>query len=77
MPTAYLDIDLMPFVDRVTAILDEYDPVTQMKIIELVMTRQSLKAGKRGAVSVLDAMHKHIRHVLRQVQKGAPPPGSP
>jgi hypothetical protein len=65
MTTTKLDVDLLPKLERITAILDDYDPVTQQKLLELASVRYAMRAGSMSGV-VVAGMHKHINQILNQ-----------
>ena len=65
-----LDVDLLPMIERVVAVLDDYDPVTQQKVLEVVSVRHAMKMGSvRDADFVVVSMHKHITQMLRQLRQ--------
>jgi hypothetical protein len=63
MTTTKLDVDLLPKLERLTAILDDHDPVTQQKLLELASARYAMRAGSMSGV-VVAGMHKHINQIL-------------
>ena len=65
MTTTELDVDLLPKLARLTAFLDDYDPVTQQKLLELASARHAMSAGSMSGV-VAAGMHKHINQILNQ-----------
>ena len=66
MPTT-LDVDLLPILDRVTAVLSDHDPVTQQKVLELAAARHAMRMGEVAkAHAVAAGMHEHIVQIIRQ-----------
>ena len=58
-------MDLLPKLERLTAVLDDYDPVTQKKLLELASARHAMRMGSSSGV-VVAGMHKHIEQLLKQ-----------
>lgn len=65
--TVTLGMDLAPGLEAVAAVLDQYDPVTRQKLLEVLTVRHAMQAGGRdGRIEfVVDAMHKHVRQILQ------------
>lgn len=63
--TEILDERLIPPLERVIAVLSDYDLVTQQKLIELATVRHVLGAGKH-AEFVAKSVHKHVGQLLKQ-----------
>ena len=63
--TVTLGIELLPAIDRLTAALDDYDAVTQQKLIELLAARHARRCGS-DVQFVVDSMYKHIRQLALQ-----------
>jgi hypothetical protein len=61
-----LDGKLIPPLERIGDFLDDYDPVTQQKLIELVTTRHAARAGKE-ATFIANSVHKHVLQLLKQL----------
>ena len=55
MPTTKLDVDLLPKLERLTAVLDDYDPVTQQKLLELASVKHAMRA--RAVPAALCVQH--------------------
>ena len=64
--TVTLDETLIPMLDQVTAVLSDYDPVTQQKVLELATVRHAMRA-RAHARFVAASMHKHVMQLIEQV----------
>jgi len=70
MATRTLDFDLIPLIDRLTAVLDQEPALRQQQAIELLTVRFALRMGSPEAASmVIEGIHKHVRQLLEQ-QRG-------
>jgi hypothetical protein len=69
MATIALGGELIPHLDRLTEVLDEQDPVTQQKLIEVLAVRHLICADRKHRQFVLDSMVKHIRQLLASVRE--------
>jgi len=65
--TVTLGEELLPFLDRLSLLLEKYDPVTQQKLIELLVVRHLMKVGQPNEKFVLDSMNKHIKQIVQQL----------
>lgn len=65
--TPSLDESLIPAMNRMIAALNEYDPVTQQKLIELLAARHALKM-EESADFVAASMNKHIWQLIHQIR---------
>ena len=64
--TAVLGVELLRPLDRLIEHLSEYDPVTQQKLLELMVVRHAMLMGPtRGKRRfVLDSFHKHTVQIM-------------
>jgi hypothetical protein len=59
--------ELLPAIEPVMDALNGLDPVTQMKVLEILSLRLALKFGERKqAEFCADSMHKHIKQMMQQ-----------
>jgi hypothetical protein len=65
--TTTLDEALFPILEQVTAVLSDYDPVTQQKILELATVRHVMRA-REHARFVATSMHKHVTQLIEQCE---------
>jgi hypothetical protein len=65
--TVTLDETLLPMLDRVTAVLADYDAVTQQKVLELATVRDAMRAHNHARF-VAASMHKHVMQLIEQCE---------
>jgi len=66
MATVVLDEDLYPMLERLIAVLNDYDPLTQQKLLELACVRHALMVGNQAdAKTVAFGLCKHIKQMVR------------
>ena len=66
MAVVSLDEDLYPYLKRLIAVLDDYDPLTQQKLLELMCVRHALMTGNPvDAKAVALGLCKHIKQMVR------------
>jgi hypothetical protein len=58
-----LGVEFVSMLDRLTEVLDDYSPVTQQKLIELLAARHAMRCGSENVSFVIDSMHKHIHQL--------------
>jgi phosphatidylethanolamine-binding protein (PEBP) family uncharacterized protein len=67
---ARLDIDLVPLVDKMFALLlSEPDAVRQQQVLELLIVKNAFRMGHPHIVA--DGIHKHVKQIIAQFQKEA------
>jgi len=69
MPIVQLGAELIPSLNRLLAVLLEHDPVTQQKLLEVMVTRHLMMVGEPHQRFVLESMVKHIKQLLATTPK--------
>jgi len=65
MALVKLGVELVPSLDRLSDVLDEHDPVTQQKLIEVLVARHAMHmVDPYSAQIVLASMFKHIKQIM-------------
>ena len=62
--TVTLGAELVPHVEEMERVLHRCDAVTQQNILEVLAARHAMRFQVRSQF-VADAMHKHVRQILR------------
>lgn len=64
--TVFLGPELIPMIDEMVDVLSKYPPVTQMKVLEMLVVRHSIKMGLDDPFYVADSVHKHVKQLITQ-----------
>jgi len=69
MTTKKLDVDLLPLVEELFAVLlTEPNAVRQQQTLELLLVKQAMRMGDiRSAHIVVDGIHKHVKQLIGEL----------
>jgi len=69
--TTHLDVDLMPLVEKMFALLlTEPNVIRQQQTLELLLVKQALRIGSAAQANiVVDGVYKHAKQLLQQMSE--------